>query len=546
MGNMGNMRNKRTKRGKLKTKRKSFKRMKTKKRINKNTKRKIYYGGNSFWKTLGFGILLLGTISIILYSGFAAWTAGIFLSAFVSTAGKVLSEKFMTAQGEIESVDSLDIKDYMTAIWGTGFKKIIESLYDSSTVSATLHVSTVEQYVTNKTRPKIMKIKKDDWIQNNDLKNIFEQMRYSTPTPNEKLLEDNDELEGFLTGLQIRKLRDTSYTGKGRKRIVKLLHSIFVSDKSITESLNELVQLDNKLWTERYGEVKILEDDKITLTDEQRSELKNIPLMNYDSNSDNFAKSFHLLPLLYKIEPKSLEVDYSKKMDNAKVLEIKIDNEKNLLISIKTTTIFDYDTTFGKIDLKCGRYCKIKGLLERKLNENRKLGGVLFSDTRFKYAKKEVLRYCNKTPEKVGTLKYLLDECSSVDIENVQFDPPISGKFGEIPSLDWISSNPPHIRIFLRAISEYSKKCKIKENLYNMLNYTENDGEVELNPDIFSGKVKRFINGLKIKKESPEILETSKYKEKINRYLFEVSRFWYMFYRNDMDVYCKITDIIFS
>ena len=553
---MGNMRNIRTKRRKLKTnKRKSFKRLKTKnRRNNKNTRKKIYYGGYTFWAKLGMAIFLLGLISIVIASGVAGWTASVVLSGFLSTAGKVLHERFLDVS-ENKSVDSVDVKDYMKAIWGTGVTKIIKSLYDNTEIESTLSVFTVYSPI-DKGVIKYMKVRKDDWINNEDLKEIFKRMRYSTPFPNEsqnaieelRNSSDENEWESFFVGLQIKKLRNIINRSDGKKKIYYLLYSIFINNDEITEVLNKLVkQSKEELWKEVYGEKKneqILSDSDITLDDDAMEKLNKLPLM------EESPDKFHLLPLLYKIEPKSLHVDFSedKKHDRVKVLEMKIDNEKNLLIGIKSNVDFSPVTPENnlKITLQCGRFCKTKGLLKRTLQDNRKLGGVLFSERRFTLAKKEVLRYCNKNPQKVGTLDYLLEECSSVDSENIQWDPPISGMFESIPSLDWISSDPPHIREFLRAISEYENDCRIKDVLYNMLNYTENNGKVELDLDIFNQNVMRFINNLSIKKESSKTLETSKYKEKINRYLFEVSRFWNKFYKDNVEDYCAVADTIFN
>ena len=68
---------------------------------------------------------------------------------------------------------------------------------------------------------------------------------------------------------------------------------------------------------------------------------------------------------------------------------------------------------------------------------------------------------------------------------------------------------------------------------------------MELDLDIFNEKVRKFIDGLKLKTEKSKMLETSKYKEKINKYLFEISRFWNKFYKDNMKDYCAIADTIF-
>lgn len=542
---------KRTKRRNLKiSKRRSFKRLKTKKRRNnKNTRRKTYYGGYTFWVKLGMAIFLLGLISIVIVSGVGGWTASVVLSGFLSTAGKVLHEKLQDVS-ENKSVDSVDVKEYMKAIWGTGVTKIVEELRNKTETTAMLEVFTVDSPI-DKDVPKYMKIRKDDWIHNNELKKIFRQMRYSTPFPNqtqsaiEELRNrgDDSEIESFFVGLQIKRLRNDSNTPMGIKKIYKLLYSIFVEDDEITEILNKLVKPPKpELRTELLGE-KIKEKllDEINLSDAQMKKFNEIPLTR------DAPDKFHLLPLLYKIEPKSLEVRFSENHDRVRVLEMKIDREKNLLIGFRSNVDFSSVNERKKLEitLECGRFCRTKGLLKRTLNENRKLGGVILSDTRFKYAKKEVLRYCNKTPQKVGILKYLLNECSSVDGESVPWDQPISGKFKDISSLDWISSDPPHIRDFIGAISLHNENCKVKDVLYDMLNYKENDGKVELDLDIFNEKVRKFIDGLKLKTEKSKMLETSKYKEKINKYLFEISRFWNKFYKDNMKDYCAIADTIF-
>ena len=53
--------------------------------------------------------------------------------------GRVLHERFLNIS-ENKSVDSVDVKDYMKAIWGTGVTKIIKSLYDSTEIHSKLNV----------------------------------------------------------------------------------------------------------------------------------------------------------------------------------------------------------------------------------------------------------------------------------------------------------------------------------------------------------------------------------------------------------------------